>query len=99
MNALVEAGKRVVLVYPIPEAGYHIPNTLAQLVLNGENPTSFVRPWAYYQKRHKFIFELFGQVQDRRAIVHVFPHKKLCDEERCIVYGEWADHFILMIIT
>ncbi|MBF0447957.1 MAG: acyltransferase [Magnetococcales bacterium] len=84
---LRRSGKKVVLVYPIPETGFHIPNTLAKLVLRGEDPAGFSRPTADFLERNRFILSLldsFGQADDIRRIR---PHEKLCDDKRCLVYA------------
>ncbi len=87
IDRLVHAGKKVVLVYPLPEPDFHIPNAIGQLILRGENPEVFTIPYGNYQKRNQFIFELFAKFKNNDAVVHVFPHERLCDDQECIVFG------------
>lgn len=82
---LLEAGKTIVLVYPIPEVGYDVPNTLAQMLWQGRNINSFTRPLSYFDQRHSFVFSLFSQLKDEEGVIQVFPHKMLCDMNECIV--------------
>lgn len=82
------AGKTVVLVYPIPETGYEIPETLAKIMLSGGAPEEFTRPVSYYYHRHKFIFNLFDELGQSSRLVRIHPHAYLCDEKECRVYAE-----------
>lgn len=86
VKQLTNAGRTVVLVYPVPETGYHTPTTLAHLVLFGRDPSSFTRPVDYYFDRQNFVFNTLDQLEPSDRIVRIFPHKRLCDNVKCIVY-------------
>jgi hypothetical protein len=86
VNALLDAGKDVALVYPIPETGYDIPATLARLAWSGQNPARFTRPADYYRQRNRFMFDLFDGLGQHRQLMRIYPHEKLCGEADCIVY-------------
>ena len=87
MDALLNAGKKVVLSYPIPEIAYKVPNTLAQkLMLEGQMPEQFAVPFENYKERHKFIFSLFDRY-NHPNLVKVYPHKLLCDDKVCKTYA------------
>ena len=85
INGLLQAGKRVVLVYPVPEVGYDVPSTIARMVIQGKDPHTFTRPYDYYQKRHDVVFDAFGSVQ-HPSLLRIYPHEKLCNDEHCMVY-------------
>jgi peptidoglycan/LPS O-acetylase OafA/YrhL len=85
VDRLVNAGKTVILVYPIPETGYDIPVTLGSLALRGQDPDQFTRPFEYFRRRQKFVFEVFDGMGDSSRIKRVYPHERLCDASRCIV--------------
>ena len=85
VETLLNAGKRVVLVYPIPEVGYDVPPTLARMALEGRPLDSFTRPFSYYENRQKFVFEALDGLGQSRQLVRVYPYKRLCDARRCIV--------------
>ena len=89
VTALTRAGKTVVLLYPIPETGYDIPQTLAAWLLTTGNPATFTRPADHYFNRQKFVFQVFDELQPAGAkLVRIYPHQRLCDETECIVYAD-----------
>jgi peptidoglycan/LPS O-acetylase OafA/YrhL len=90
VRKLLNAGKHVTLVYPIPETGYHIPSTLARMAARGKDPASFTRPLAYYQQRHAFVFDLLDEQGKAAQISRVYPHKVLCDTTACQTWHENA---------
>lgn len=87
VKRLINAGKTVVLVYPIPETGYDIPQTLAQIALNGGDPAKFNRPENYYFRRQKFVFGVFNELAPVDKIIRIYPNRRLCDGMKCIVYA------------
>ena len=80
------AGKTVVLVYPIPETGYDIPRTLAQLANAGRDPATFVRPTDYYDRRQAFVLQTLDRVGNGDTI-RLRPRDLLCPGADCIVYA------------
>jgi peptidoglycan/LPS O-acetylase OafA/YrhL len=88
VKQLVDAGKSVVLVYPIPETGYDIPKVAARMIIDGEDPASFVRPAAYFQKRQGFIIETLDSLGPAEKIIRIRPREILCDESNCQTFKE-----------
>jgi peptidoglycan/LPS O-acetylase OafA/YrhL len=87
VRALLDAGKRVVLVYPIPEVGYDVPAALAQMTLQGEDPASFTQPLSYYKQRQQFIFRVLDSLGQSKNIIRIYPHRLLCSETACVTYA------------
>jgi len=87
VKGLTDAGKTIVLVYPIPETGYVIPGTLSKMVTVGRNPSEFIRPENYYFRRHKFVFSVFDKLGPADKIIRIRPDQRLCDGVNCIVYA------------
>jgi hypothetical protein len=86
VRRLTDAGKRVVLVYPIPEAGYPVPLVLARLVASGREPGSFMIPIAGFEDRSQFINRVLDEVNEG-AVVRIYPKKRLCSEHSCKVFA------------
>ncbi|MEQ1716642.1 MAG: SGNH hydrolase domain-containing protein, partial [Hyphomicrobium sp.] len=82
---LTKLGKRVILVYPIPEVGFHVPNTLARLAMYGADPQKFTRPFLSYQERHKPIFAALDSIDAPHGLLRVYPHAVLCNNLTCRV--------------
>ena len=87
VEKLISSGKRVVLIYPIPEVGYNVPPTLARLVLRGREPESFTHPLSSYMERQKPVFDILDGLGQSDQITRIYPHKRLCNSTDCIVYA------------
>ena len=55
------AGLRVVLVYPIPEAGWNVPEELARRRADSDVPVTLSTPLAAYERRQAAVLAAFGQ--------------------------------------
>lgn len=78
VEELIAAGKSVVLIYPIPEAGWHVPRELAKRRSNGDlSPltTSYER----YRERNEGVFAAFDSIPDSPHLVRVYPDRVLCN--------------------
>jgi peptidoglycan/LPS O-acetylase OafA/YrhL len=84
ITRLLASGKKVVLVYPIPETGYDVPSTLARLSDRGEDPASFTTPLSAYERRQRFILGMLDGFGDRRNLVRIYPQSVLCVGPRCL---------------
>jgi hypothetical protein len=87
VDALESAGKIVVLVYPVPEAGYLIPETLAKLVIQGRDPAAFVRPASFFRERNAAVFGILDGIGSA-STVRLYPHELFCDEQECKLMGD-----------
>jgi peptidoglycan/LPS O-acetylase OafA/YrhL len=84
VSLLLGAGKRVVLVYPIPTAPASIPRTLARYAAAGTALDRFTIDEAEYLSKNAFAFQLLDSISDAN-VVHVLPHQRLCDGTSCAV--------------
>jgi peptidoglycan/LPS O-acetylase OafA/YrhL len=85
---LLTAGKRVVLTYPVPRLGTHVPNRLADAILAGEDPDRVRRPLAEFLNDHRGVFALLASVPDAVGLIRLYPHEVLCPEGECRFYSE-----------
>jgi peptidoglycan/LPS O-acetylase OafA/YrhL len=78
---LLNAGKEIVLVYPIPEQGWNVPDYLARiklydLQLDGQNGV-----WAkVYLDRNKKIIDIFDSIPSRKNFYRLKPQDIFCDQ-------------------
>jgi len=99
IQRLVDAGKQVLLVYPLVEVGWNVPEKL-----NSERPDDFAELKAWlrenpltvsfeaYMTRAQETFEAFDSF-DHPNVHRVYPHELLCNTEiqgRCVTHDE--DH-------
>lgn len=89
VNRLKRAGKKIILVYPVPEVGYHVPRTMARMVHYGRNLEEFTRPSSYYHQRQKLIFAALDSLGEE-GIVRVYPHRFLIQGDVAIVQEDGA---------
>jgi len=100
VEMLLGAGKRVVLVYPIPIASVSIPRTLAHYAAVGTDPASLNIEEGGYLAENAYAFRLLDSFTEPN-VVHLFPHQRLCHAHACIVYANgtplYFDHQHLSI--
>lgn len=94
MNALIERGAKVVLVYPLPEVGFHVPKQLLKTIKNrdissvNKNFATLTTSFEVYKKRSASTFELFDSIQSPN-VYRVYPHTLFCDKQikgRCVTH-------------
>jgi peptidoglycan/LPS O-acetylase OafA/YrhL len=92
INYIVNQGNKLILVYPVPEMGFHVPRLLVSKYIYEKNKfTNFSPPilsgnYDVYKKRNKLIFEILDSVKNPN-IYRVYPHKLFCNTQiknRCI---------------
>ena len=88
VRRLLAAGKRVILVYPVPEIGFRVPPTLGRLVAMGRDLASFNLPRTIFDAREKTVFSILDRVDPSPQIVRIWPSKQLCDSVRCLILAD-----------
>jgi peptidoglycan/LPS O-acetylase OafA/YrhL len=83
ISKLLSAGKRVVLVYPIPEQGWGIPLRAAKAGLFGIELSINSVKRDVIERRYSEVVSLFDSFGAHKNLVRIFPTKIFCDEERC----------------
>jgi hypothetical protein len=84
VQALVAAGKRVVIVASVPEALHLVPQTMARAALAGRHvdidPTI-----AEFENRQRAANALFHALQAKYGVEIVYPDRILCARGKCMV--------------
>ena len=94
VRRLIAAGKRVILVYPVPEIGFSVPPTLSRLAVMGRDPASFNLPRTDFDVREKIVFSILDRVDPSPQLVRIWPHKRLCDSVSLPDYSPMERRFI-----
>jgi hypothetical protein len=76
------AQKRVVIVAPVPEAGFSVPRRMARLRLAGDHHDP-ARGIASYFSRQKFVLSALQEMAQRYGVTVVYPHQILCATGNC----------------
>lgn len=96
VQVLVDAGHQVVLIYPIPEVGWHVPKVILDRVRGDlANADKIVKSdpvttsYDVFIDRTKSSYELLDSIQGAR-VHRVFPAALFCDSaipDRCVTHN------------
>ncbi len=86
IEQLRTAGKDVVIIGPVPEAGHDVPITLAKALLGTPDPAfSAAPPVAAFADRQAFVMETLTLLAAQTGVRIIWPHEVLCGGDRCAV--------------
>jgi peptidoglycan/LPS O-acetylase OafA/YrhL len=99
-NEISELSKnnKIILIYPIPEVGWNVPNKLNNIFLKKSKNVNkknlnineyITTSYQVYKNRTKSSFELLDSIQGEN-IYRVYPHTLFCDtaiKDRCITHN------------
>lgn len=80
VEALLKAGNRVVLVYPIPEVGWDVPHRMARQIMFGlEGLRPISTDYEVFRSRNARATEMLDGIADHRNLIRVRPDRIFCD--------------------
>ena len=87
-DSLINLSKKnkIILIYPIPEVGWHIP----QKIFNQSSKELISTSYEVYQERSKSSFKLLNSIKGKN-IFRIYPHKVFCNtiiENRCLTHDD-----------
>lgn len=84
---LLEMGRVVILVTPVPEVGWHVPRHMAlRRLADGATPGVSIDAGGFHS-RNAEVLEAFASLPDHPRLHVLHPHRMLCDTDlpgRCI---------------
>jgi hypothetical protein len=86
VDRLLASGKKVYIVYPIPELPDHIVNLLTPFSIFGGGymyDLDETTPIQYYQKRNAFILDKLNSLPYGEQLKTILPKDALCSETHC----------------
>ena len=84
VQVLMANGKHVILVYPIPETGYNIPQTLALISRTGQNPADFTISRDVYVQRQWRAIRILEDLGHHKLLTRIYPDRVFCRGTRCM---------------
>lgn len=90
---LLAQGKKVILIYPVPEAGWNVPDYISKFHL--ANPDSVLNEstastsYQVFRERNKRTLDAFNKIGKNKNLYRVFPEEILCDtilKGRCVTH-------------
>jgi peptidoglycan/LPS O-acetylase OafA/YrhL len=98
--ALLKAGKKVIIVAPVPEPGFDVPETMARNALYGAGERQVLTA-ADYRARDVFVLIELGKVHVKYGVRIIDPAALLCATDNCDVQHQgrplYADHHHLSV--
>lgn len=92
VTKLIEMGKTVILVYPIPEAGWHVPRYVRNYYLRDPDAAFYLSTgstsYSVFQDRNRSSHIALDSVGDHPNLYRIYPEEIFCDADlagRCIV--------------
>lgn len=88
VKLLLKAGKRVVLVYPVPEMGWHVPQYQFKRLLKERAVPEISIGLDRYRQRLQPVAEAFDSLGSHPLLVRVRPEELMCDRSlgRCYAH-------------
>ncbi|MBK9029868.1 MAG: acyltransferase [Myxococcales bacterium] len=87
-TTLTAAGKRVLVVYPIPTPPGRVPTLLARAAMRGQAPTTIAIARAAYDAENRATIAALDQLVAQPGIDAIRIADRLCDATRCAVYAD-----------
>jgi peptidoglycan/LPS O-acetylase OafA/YrhL len=87
---LLSRDKKVVIVYPIPEVGWRVPQTLVKKLRHGDW-TPLTTSYALYKERNRAVIEMLDSLGERDDLIRVYPDRIFCDtyvQNRCATHND-----------
>jgi peptidoglycan/LPS O-acetylase OafA/YrhL len=83
VTGLLAAGKKLVLIYPFPDAEDSVPNMLASAVMAGRDPKSFSISYDTYRAETEKAFSFLDSLPHTGNVMRIYPHTRLCSQTAC----------------
>jgi peptidoglycan/LPS O-acetylase OafA/YrhL len=81
---LLQADKKVVLIYPVPEAEINVPNFLASLLISGKSCVESI-PLPSFAERQRIPFFALDGIPDHPNLIRIKPHTKLMNNDQLTI--------------
>ncbi len=92
LSRYIHTGKTIILIYPIPEAGRHVPRYLAKKAmfasLNQEEEKNVTTSYESYAMRNKDTIQILDSVGEHSNLIRIRPDTIFCNTfvpGRCVV--------------
>jgi hypothetical protein len=89
VKRLLKAGKQIVLVYPVPEMGWHVPHYQFKRLRKDQTMPEISIALDRYMQRSRAVASAFDSLGGHPQLVRVRPEQLMCDKSlgRCYAHG------------
>ncbi len=97
VNTLLNMGCKVVLIYPIPEVGWHVPKTAIKLTRNMtplqikklfSDRKKIATSYNVFKSRTRSAYGVLDSIKTDHNLLRIYPEKIFCDENLCYTYDD-----------
>lgn len=95
INALLQAGKKVILIYPVPEAGWDVPDYIVKYSFNHPelafNAQVASTSYDVFKDRNKNTYKILSNIPAHPNFYKVMPDELLCNtalSDRCVTQNK-----------
>jgi hypothetical protein len=88
IHTLRAAGKQVLVIYPVPELGEHVPLVMGRALNSGAALDDLTRPLADFRSTFAPVLAFLDRLVASEPIGTILPSKRLCDDVRCYFYRD-----------
>jgi len=92
VQSLLDAGKKVTIIYPIPEAGWNVPDYLTQYHLSDLGlplPSTASTSYKVFKSRNRRAIHALDMIKENENLIRIFPESIFCNNDildRCITH-------------
>ncbi len=91
IESIINSGKTVILIYPVPEMGWDVPKMLSRRMIFGDEVKDDLGSVSYdaFLKRNKNAIEILDSINGGDRLIRVKPHEILCNtllKGRCVAH-------------
>ena len=89
VRALLDQAVKVVLVYPVPEMGWNVPQVLLMRAWGKDDVAAYMQTHPlsvsqeHFRQRTRRTYALYDGIGEDPNLLRVYPEKLFCDGQRC----------------
>ena len=80
LENLVGSDTKLIIIYPVPEAGEDVPNFTVKRRILGEKKFTLQIPYDLFVQSNKYAYSALDLVSHPKKIIRVYPSSVFCDE-------------------
>lgn len=88
VETLNKANKKVIIIAPTPEIGFHVPKVLLRASLRGQNLSEYGVARSLVMSRHSEIIRVLKVLERMQLATIIWPYDAFCDDDMCFVYED-----------
>ena len=87
IKELLQAGKRVIIVYPVPEVGWDVPRRLLKIILFNGLKSPITTSYEVFKERNAESISALNEIPNNENLIRIKPDSIFCNtyvKDRCV---------------